>query len=302
MLALTQKQRWESLLAQWIDTHAHLDSGKFGRDREAVIARAREVGVWPIVTVGADLASSRSAVMLAEQHAGLYATVGVHPHSASGLDTATVDELRELAAHPCVVAVGEIGLDYYYEFSPREQQREAFAAQLALASEVCKPVVVHLRDKKGAIGVYELAGEMLADWLAGSVRAVQEDSSPAGSSPAPGVLHCFSGTLEIARAMIELGFYLGVDGPVTFPSARGLQTMVAELPLERLVLETDCPYLAPQARRGKRNEPAFLPYVGEKVAELQGIKAAHVAKVTCRNAARLFLDGSADNERCDARG
>lgn len=263
---------------RWIDTHAHLDSPKFDADREAVIDRAREAGVWPIVTVGADLASSRAAVALAERYEGLYATVGVHPHEAKSVDGAVMEELRELARHARVVAVGEVGLDYYYEFSPREKQREAFEAQLALAGEVGKPAVVHLRDKRDETGAYELAGEMLAEWVAGG----------AAGTRAPGVLHCYSGTLEMGRAMMELGFYLGVDGPVTYPNARGLQAMVAELPLERLLLETDCPYLAPQARRGRRNEPAFLPYVGETVAELHGVEVAWVAEVTSANAARVF--------------
>jgi TatD DNase family protein len=268
---------------QWIDTHAHLDHAKYGGEQEAVIERAREAGVWPIVTVGADLASSRAAVALAEQYEGLYATVGVHPHEASSVDAGVMEALRELAGHPRVVAIGEIGLDYYYEFSPREAQRAAFEGQLALASEVDKPVVVHLRDKRGAWGAYEGALEVLGVW----VRSEGREGQVTGLR-APGVLHCFSGTLEIARSALELGFYLGVDGPVTYPNARGLQAIVAALPLERLVLETDCPYLAPQARRGKRNEPGYLAWIGEKVAELQGVAVERVAQVTCENAVRLF--------------
>jgi len=269
----------------WVDTHAHLDDARFEGDREAVIERAQEAGVWPVVTIGADLASSRAAVALAERHPGLYATVGVHPHEAKSVNGSTLDALRELAAHPRVVAVGEIGLDSYYEFSPRETQRAVFEAQLALADEVGKPVVVHLRDKQGEMGVYRLAAEVLSAWVS---RAGHRDAPPTVGEGAAGVLHCFSGTLEVALEMIGLGFYLGVDGPVTYPNARALQAMVAGLPLERLVLETDCPYLAPQARRGKRNEPAYLPFVGEKVAELQQVEVERVAEVTCRNAARLF--------------
>ena len=297
--------RWcrEMQLEQWVDTHAHLDSAKFDGDREAVIRRAREAGVWPVVTIGADLASSRAAVALAERYSGLYATVGVHPHSASSVEAGTLDALRELARHPRVVAVGEVGLDYYYEFSPREVQREVFEAQLALADEVGKPVAVHLRDQRGQMGVYALAVRVLSEWVSGRASrgghgdaptSVERKASAAGHRDAPatvggaGVLHCFSGTLEVARAMIGLGFYLGVDGPVTYPNARALQAVVAALPLERLVLETDCPYLAPQARRGKRNEPGYLPYIGEKVAELHGVETTRVAKVTRKNAVRLF--------------
>jgi TatD DNase family protein len=273
---------------QWVDTHAHLDHGKYEDEQEAVIDRAREAGVWPIVTVGADLASSRAAVALAERTEGLYATVGVHPHEASSVDAGGMAALRELARHPRVVAVGEIGLDYFYEFSPRDAQRAAFEGQLALASEVGKPVVVHLRDKRGERGVYALAAQVLGEWAAAGGRSGHGDALTRAEAGAPGVLHCFSGSLEIGLEMIEAGFYLGVDGPVTYPNARALQAIVAELPLERLVLETDCPYLAPQARRGRRNEPAYLPWIGEKVAELQGVGVARVARVTSANAARLF--------------
>jgi TatD DNase family protein len=264
---------------RWIETHAHLDSPKFEADRQAVILRAQEAGVSPIVTVGADLDSSRAAVALAEAHPGLYATVGVHPHSAKDVDASTLDALRDLAAHPRVVAVGEIGLDYYYEYSPREAQRAAFEALLALADEVGKPAVIHLRDKKDQQAAYEEALEVLSSWV--GERA-------AGPSGSPGVLHCFSGSAAYARAVLELGFYLGVDGPVTFPNAQALQGLVAELPLERVLLETDCPYLAPQARRGRRNEPAYLPYIGEKVAQLQQVDVSHVAAVTAANAEALF--------------
>jgi TatD DNase family protein len=269
---------------RWIETHAHLDSPKFEADRQAVILRAEEAGVSPIVTVGADLDSSRAAVALAEAHPGLYATVGVHPHSAKDVDASTLDALRDLVADPCVVAVGEIGLDYYYEYSPREAQRAAFAAQLALADEVGKPAVIHLRDKTDQQAAYEQALEMLSSWAGGRAAA--------GLSGSPGVLHCFSGTVEYARAALALGFYLGVDGPVTFPNARALQGLVAELPLERILLETDCPYLAPQARRGKRNEPAYLPYIGEKVAQLQQVDVSHVAAVTAANAEALLSLGA----------
>jgi TatD DNase family protein len=269
-------------MTDWIDTHAHLDAPRFDADLDAVLRRAREAGVRSIVTVGADLTSSRAAVALAERHEGVYATVGVHPHEAHTVDRSALNELRDLAAHPLVVAVGEIGLDYYRDLSPRDAQRFAFESQLALAVEVSRPVVIHIRDQRDRAGAYDDVLSVLRTWSSG----LQSIDSPTLTSP--GVLHCFSGTPEVAQVALDLGFYLGVDGPVTFPNAHALQSMVAELPLEHLLLETDCPYLAPQARRGKRNEPAYLPYIAEKIAELKGLSPSEVARTTTRNAQYLF--------------
>jgi TatD DNase family protein len=269
-------------LNRWTDTHAHLDSAKFEADREAVLQRAIEAQVVPIVTVGADLASSRAAVALAERFPGIYATVGVHPHKASCVDASAVDGLRDLASHPRVVAVGEVGLDYYYEFSPPSTQRQVFEMQLALASDLRKPVVIHLRDKRDRTDAYDHALGLLSSWAQDATLSKAQADSPVG------VLHCFSGTREFALRALELGFCIGVDGPVTFPNARSLQSLVTDLPLDRLVLETDCPYLAPQARRGKRNEPSYLPYIGEKVAELKQLESCEVARATTANAEALF--------------
>ena len=262
----------------FIETHAHLDASKYDHDRDAVVQRAVDAGIVQIVTVGADLPSSRAAVDLAGRYEMIYAAVGVHPHDAASVGPATLGELRELALHPRVVAVGEIGLDFYRNYAPREAQRKAFEGQLALASEIGKPVIVHIRDDKGQVGAYDTALSILCAWL---------PQHPARHSNV-GVLHCFSGDLGTARAALDLGFYLGIDGPVTYPNAKPLQSLVAELPLDRLMLETDCPYLAPQARRGRRNEPAFIPYIADKVAELQGTKVQAVALVTTANAQRLF--------------
>ena len=242
--------------------------------------RARASGVTSIVTMGVDLPSSRAAVSLAERYNQVRAAVGVQPNAASQVGADAVNEsLSELLTHSRVVAVGEIGLDYYWDQSPRDVQQAVFEAQLALAREAGKPVVVHIRDQRGQTGAYDDALAILRVWLSGFPL-----------DPSPGVLHCFSGTAEIARTALDLGFYLGVDGPVTYPnaSARPLQALVAELPLDRLVLETDCPYLAPQARRGKRNEPAYLSYIGSQVAELKGVDVLDVARVTTANAQRLF--------------
>jgi TatD DNase family protein len=186
-----------------------------------------------------------------------------------------------------VVAVGEIGLDYYWDRWPREVQQAVFEAQLALAAEASKPVVVHIRDKNGQFGAYDDALAILHSWV--STLTVSR-SSDLEAYRLPGVLHCFSGTSKAAQDALGLGFYLGVDGPVTYPNAnaRPLQSLVAELPIERILLETDCPYLAPQVRRGERNEPSYLPYIGAKIADLRGIDALEVAQATTASARRLF--------------
>ena len=257
-----------------VDTHAHLDFGKFDGDRQAVIQRAREAGVGAIVNVGADLASSQRAVKLAEAHEGIYAAVGMHPHDAKALDGAALAHLRELARHPKVVAVGEIGLDFYRDLSPRDMQRRAFRAQLAWAAKLGKPVVIHDRDAHDEIL------EMLEDWAGGL-----QGSPLAGRL---GVLHTFSGDLGMAERAIELGFYISISGPVTYHNARHLPDVVRALPMERLLVETDCPFLTPHPHRGKRNEPAYVRLVAERVAVLKGLPLDRVAEATTANAQRLF--------------
>jgi TatD DNase family protein len=262
-----------------IETHAHLDSPRFAGDREQVIARAVERGVVQMITVGTSVESSRAAIALAEQYEPVYATVGVHPHDSAGFSPQSLEELASLANHPKVVAVGEIGIDHYRDYAPRENQLAAFQMQLALANEIGKPVVVHIRDREGARGAYETVMANLTVWME---ERVGETEGP------PGVLHCYSGGLDTARRGLDLGFLLGVDGPVTYPNARDLRALVAQLPLERLLLETDCPYLAPQPRRGQRNEPAFLPYIAEKLAQVHGVPLAEVVRRTTASARRLF--------------
>lgn len=275
---------------QWVDTHAHLDDRQFDGDLDAVVGRAAQAGVKWMVTIGADLPSSRAAVALCERYPNVYAAVGVHPHDAKSLDRATLDILRNLAAHPRVVAIGEIGLDYYRDRSPRDVQRTALEAQLALATELGKPVVIHIRDQPGQRTAYDQALSILRTWLPDA----QLPNSPTPQPPnpqtpqPPGVLHCFSGDFQVAQAALDLGFCIGVDGPVTYPSAGDLRAIVAQLPLEHMLLETDCPYLPPQAWRGRRNEPAYLTYIAAKVAEVKGVDLAKVAEVTTANAARLF--------------
>lgn len=255
---------------QLVDSHAHIDLPQFDGDREAVLRRAAEVGVEWIVDVGADLASSRRAVELAACEPAVWAAVGIHPHDAATLNPVTLAELRALARRPGVVAIGEIGLDFYRDLSPRAQQREAFAAQLTLARELDLPVIVHDR---------EAHAETLS-----ILRTAQRHAG----RRLRGVMHCFSGDPKLARAVLDLGFYVGVAGPVTYPRTATLAEVVRLVPFERLLIETDCPYLAVQARRGARNEPAFVHYVAARVAELRGVSPEEVGRVTSANAHALF--------------
>jgi TatD DNase family protein len=257
-----------------IDTHAHIDSGRFGADRQEVIDRARTAGVELIVTVGSDLASSKRAVQLAASHDLIYAVVGIHPHNAKQLDGAALSELRELAQQPKVVAIGEIGLDYYRDLSPRPVQRRAFQAQLAWAAKLGKPVVIHDREAHSEVM------EILVDWA-----AELADSNLAGRV---GVLHTFSGDRAMAEKAIESGFYISISGPVTYKNARELADIVQDLPLDRILVETDCPFLTPHPYRGKRNEPAYVRLVAERIASLRGMETEELAQATTANAKRLF--------------
>jgi TatD DNase family protein len=257
-----------------VDTHAHLDMSRFDGDRDAAVERARQAQVAAIVNVGIDLESSRRAVRLAAEHDLVYAAVGIHPHYARRLDGTALAALRELAEQPKVVAVGEIGLDFFRDLSPRDVQRRAFRAQLAWAGELGKPVIIHDRDAHGDIL------DMLVEW------AQEMQTSPLAGRL--GVLHTFSGDLAMAEKAIEMGFYLSVSGPVTYPDERRLPEIVRAVPEERLLVETDCPYLPPQAHRGQRNEPAYVRLVAEKVAEVRGVPLSEVAEATTANARRLF--------------
>lgn len=257
-----------------VDTHAHLDHPRFDADRGSVIERAEAAGVQTIVNVGADLASSRQAVALASQHDVVHAAVGVHPHDARKLDGTTLAELRDLARRPKVVAVGEIGLDFFRDLSPRDVQRRAFQAQLAWAAKLGKPVIIHDRDAHDEIMA------MLSEWASGL-----KDSPLAGRL---GVLHTFSGDVAMAERAVDLGFYISISGPVTYGNARQLPEIVRALPLERLLVETDCPYLAPHPHRGKRNEPAYVRLVVEQIASLREVPFDDLARATTANAHRLF--------------
>ncbi len=247
-----------------IDAHAHLDFRQFDSDREAAIDRAREAEVVTIVNVGTDLASSRASIALADQYDTIYATVGFHPHDASKVGPSELDELRDLAARPKVVAIGEIGLDYYRDRSPRPAQRQAFADQLALAADLDLPVVVHSRD----------AHE--------DVEAILDEYDGVA------ILHSYSGGRQRLDRALAKGFYISISGPVTFRNAHRLREAVAAVPLDRLLVETDCPFLTPHPHRGKRNEPAYVRYVAIGVARARGVTPETVARATVDNSRRAF--------------
>jgi TatD DNase family protein len=250
-----------------VDSHCHLDDAQFDADREAVIERALAAGVEAMLAVGTghgppDL---EAGIRLADGHAQMVASVGVQPHDASKARPETYDRLRELAARPKVVAIGEIGLDYHYNFSPPEVQLEVFARQLALARELRLPVIIHTReawpDTLRLLGEAPLAG---------------------------GIMHCFSGGPEEAERSLALGFHISFAGVVTFPKAMPIQAAARMVPLERLLVETDAPYLAPVPHRGKRNEPAFVVETARKVAALRGVTVEEIAAATTENFKRLF--------------
>jgi TatD DNase family protein len=255
-----------------IDTHAHLDFRQFNDDRDAVLARAWQAGVAAIVTIGIDLETSRAAVALADTHERVWATAGFHPHDAKTASAAALTELRELARHPRVVAIGEIGLDFYRDRSPRDVQRRVFEQQLQIAADLGKPVVLHDRQAHAA------TLDIVRQW-------VTKNQSPFKQR---GVLHCFSGDLALAQEAIELGFFIGVDGPITYRNARQLPDIVKALPLDRLLIETDAPFLTPHPHRGKRNEPAYVRLVAEKIADVKNLSLEKVAQATTANARALF--------------
>jgi TatD DNase family protein len=249
-----------------VDSHCHLDDEKFDEDREAVIDRALAAGVDAMLAIGTGNGppNLECALRLAEQYPFFYATVGVHPHDAAKTTDETFRRLRDLAAHPKVVGIGEIGLDYHYDFSPCDMQRAVFEQQLAIAREVGKPVVIHTREA----------------W---------EDTFRLLGSGQPGIMHCFSGGPEEARRSLALGFHLSFSGIVTYPKALDVQEAARITPLDRLLVETDAPYLAPVPNRGKRNEPAFVIDTARRLAALKEIEFDELARATSLNFRRLCL-------------
>ena len=272
-----------------IDSHCHLQDPKFDSDRDAVVRRARVAGVSPLVVIGYDIDSSRLAVELAESMHDVYATVGVHPHDAKTVAARDIDALARLAESPRVVAIGEIGLDFYRNLSPQEAQRRAFREQLALARSLGLPVVIHARD----------ADEETSDMLADYARAA-ESPSPAGKPL--GVMHCFAGDLPLALRYVELGFLISIAGTCTYPNAERTRAVARGIPLRSLVVETDAPYLPPQSQRGSRNEPAYLVETVDFVANLRGETAHEVADATAGAASRLFGLANAAEPAVEAAG
>ena len=255
------------------DTHAHYDSGAFSQDREEVLSALPGEGVGLVVNPGCDLPSSRVAAELAERFPHVYAAVGVHPSDCAGFGEAEAAELRALCGHPKVVAVGEIGLDYYWKDNPpREFQQEVFRRQIELALELDLPVIVHDREAHGD------TLEIVLDYP--GLR---------------GVFHCFSGSPEMAETLLARGWYLGFDGPITYKNAKRAPEVAAVTPLDRILVETDAPYLTPEPFRGKRNDSRKLPYVIERMAEWKGVTPEELTKTTWENGLRLFSRIPAEN-------
>ncbi len=254
-----------------VDSHAHLDDAKFDADREAVIGRAIEAGVERILAVGTGSGPPdlEAGLRLAAQYSFICASVGVHPHDAAKADAATLYRVDELCSQGDTVALGEIGLDYHYDFSPREKQNAVFREQLRIAADRRLPVIIHTRDA----------------WE-DTIRILGEDWEPTGLG---GIMHCFSGGPDEARLVVDMGFHVSFAGIVTFPKAAAVQEAAKVVPSSRLLVETDCPYLAPIPNRGKRNEPAFTVQTARKVAELRGETFEEIARVTTGNFKRLCL-------------
>lgn len=249
-----------------IDSHAHLELSEFDGDREDVIERAKESGVGSIVTVGINLKDSRNAVAVAERYDNIYATVGVHPHDAKSIDETTYDSLRKLSESDRVVAYGEIGLDFFRNLSPRDLQIKRFSEQLELAGELDLPVIIHDREAHREIV------EMLRGW----------------KNYSGGVIHCFSGDYDMAKKCLDMGFYISIPGTITYRKSETLRDVVRRVPMDRLLVETDCPFLSPEPKRGKRNEPANIVYTAHKIAQVKGLPFEEVAMITSDNTRNMF--------------
>jgi TatD DNase family protein len=270
----------------FVDSHAHLFAKEFEHDLEDVLSRASAAGVDYIINPGTDLATSRRAIELAERYSQMYAAVGIHPHDASKADDRAYLELEELSRHPKVVAIGEIGLDYHYNFSPPEVQREVFARQLELAYHRGLPVIIHSREAEpDTLDIVEKAVASHPDWRK---TAGADDRTP----PPRGVFHCFPGDAAMAWRVIKLGFYVSLPGPVTYPDKpsrpNSMLDVARNVSCEHILLETDSPYLAPVPHRGKRNEPAHIPLVAARIAELQHLSIEDIARASSFGVTKLF--------------
>lgn len=249
------------------DTHVHLNAEQFEEDVDEVIERALQTGVERMVIVGFDRPTIQKALELVEKYDCLYASVGWHPVDAIDMTEEDLNWIEELATHPKVVALGEMGLDYYWDKSPKEIQQEVFRKQIQLAKKVKLPIIIHNRDATADV-----------------VSILKEE----GADEVGGIMHCFSGSVEIAKECIDLNFYISLGGPVTFKNAKKPKEVAKEIPLNKLLIETDCPYLAPHPYRGKRNEPSFVKLVAEQIADLKGLSLEEVERKTTENAKKLF--------------
>jgi len=260
----------------FIDSHAHLEGKRYTDDREQVIARAQEAGVEAIVAVGNGDGPSNfdCGIQLAEKYEFMYATIGIHPHEAQLADRAAYERMAELAKRPKVIAWGEIGLDYFYHHSPRDVQQRVFAAQMELARAAKLPIIIHCRPSDGSENAWD-------DCL----RMISEQWSPSGLG---GILHCFTGNKEQAQRALDMGFMISFAGNLTFPKAEQIRAAARAVPLDRVLIETDSPYLAPVPHRGKRNEPAFVREVARQLGELRGLSIAEAGSRTTQNFRRFF--------------
>lgn len=249
----------------YFDTHAHYDDEAFDEDRDALLSRLNAGGVGLIIDPGCDVKSSRAAIALAEKYSFVYAAVGVHPENIAGFSVDELGEIRALAEHPKCAAIGEIGLDYYWDASHKEEQKAIFRAQFDMAQELCKPVIIHDREAHGDC-----------------MEIVRQYPGLRG------VFHCYSGSAEMAKELLKNGWYLGFDGPVTYKNARKTIEVLELCPLDRLLIETDSPYLSPVPMRGKRNDSGNLRYIVEKIAEVKGVSPEDIACISMENGKRLF--------------
>ena len=263
-----------------MDTHAHLDMSTFDKDRDEVLARALNVGIRLIITVGTNLESSNKAIELATKQREIFATVGFHPHDVTAVDRTDIANLAEIANHPRIVAIGEVGLDYYRNYSPRRAQLQALKWQLELAVKLELPVIIHCRQaEKDMLN-------LLRDWVLGHKRRDEQRQ---------GVIHCFNGNSDAAEQYLDLGFYLSLGAYIGYPASANAYSVIRSIPEDRLLVETDCPFLPPQSHRGKRNEPAYLPLTIEALAQIREEATGTVVRTTTENALRLFRLGEHEN-------
>ncbi len=250
-----------------IDSHAHLDDKRFNRDRDALIKKLKDDGVEYVINNGADLQTSLASIKLAEKYDNIYATIGVHPHDTKDMDETTIEAFRQLSSHEKVVAIGEIGLDFHYDNSPRDVQRKWFREQLKLAKELDLPVTIHSREASQEVF------DMIKEEQDGSLR---------------GVMHCYSDSVELAKEYLKIGFYISLAGPVTFKNSRVAKEVAKIVPIDKLLIETDSPYLTPEPNRGKRNEPSYVRYVAAEVAELRDMSYDDLVSATNKNAKEFY--------------